>query len=133
MQPVDVAFDLVAEKMKIRSRQPTTGSTESSILGTLARVLHEAAGDLRDDHQEELVAVERQQAETARQQEAEARRRAAESEPEVYDPAGRKVGEVNAWLDEHPGDAAQVLAMEAAGEARPGILFGRHGQPSTQS
>lgn len=45
------------------------------------------------------------------------------------DPARWTVDEVNAWLDQHPDQAATVLAAERDGKARAGVLHGRHGAP----
>jgi hypothetical protein len=43
-----------------------------------------------------------------------------------YDPAEQTVDEVNTHLDKHPEQADAVLAAEAEGRARKGILEGRH-------
>lgn len=132
MQDVAVAFDLLAEKLKIHSRLPTTGNTESSIVGLLARKLHEAASDLREDHEAEMDALERQQAEEERRREAEARQRAASGE--LYDPAEHSADAVNQYLDAHPEQVAAVLELErtprdgvpANKQQRAGVLGGRH-------
>jgi hypothetical protein len=44
-----------------------------------------------------------------------------------FDPAGATVDEVNDWLDQHPDQAAAVLAAERAGKHRAGVMHGRHG------
>jgi hypothetical protein len=38
----------------------------------------------------------------------------------------KKVGDVNTYLDKHPDEAADVLAAEAAGKNRKGIVAGPH-------
>ena len=47
-----------------------------------------------------------------------------------FDPTGATVDEVNDWLDDHPGQAAAVLAAEAEGKHRAGVMHGRHGAPA---
>lgn len=47
-------------------------------------------------------------------------------DPEVLDPATATVAEVNAHLEEHPEQAPDILAAEADGKARVGILDGPH-------
>lgn len=47
-----------------------------------------------------------------------------------FDPAGRTIAEVNAWLDDHPDDAVRVLKAEADGKMRAGIMHGPHGAPA---
>lgn len=51
---------------------------------------------------------------------------AADRKPLAEDPSEYKVAEVNDYLAEHPDEAAAVLALEEAGEARKGILQGPH-------
>lgn len=48
-----------------------------------------------------------------------------------FDPTGHSVAEVNAYLDEHPDAAPAVLATEAAGSARKGIVEGPHAEHVT--
>lgn len=45
------------------------------------------------------------------------------------DPAEATVDAVNEWLDQHPDQAPAVLAAEADGKHRAGIIHGRHGTP----
>jgi|GEM_PF-4676072 len=42
------------------------------------------------------------------------------------DPAGMTVADVNAWLEEHAEQMRAVLAAEAAGRNRAGIVRGPH-------
>lgn len=50
------------------------------------------------------------------------------SSPQVagFVPNGHTVDEVNAYLAEHPDQVAAVLGLEAAGQARKGIVEGPH-------
>lgn len=45
-----------------------------------------------------------------------------ESTPEGFDPSEHTVDEVNAYLEDHPDEADDVLAAERAGKARVGVL-----------
>lgn len=45
----------------------------------------------------------------------------------TFDPEPATVEQVNEWLDEHPDEADRVLALEAGGKHRSGIMHGRHG------
>lgn len=56
-----------------------------------------------------------------------------EAPPGAFDPTDHSVDEVNAYLDEHPGDAVTVLAAEAAGKNRKGIVEGPHAQTDAGS
>lgn len=47
-------------------------------------------------------------------------------EASQYDPGAHTVDEVNDYLDENPGDIAAVLRREESGQARKGVLEGRH-------
>lgn len=46
--------------------------------------------------------------------------------PEPYDPSAYTIAEVNTYLDANPDDVAAVLAAEAGGKARKGIVEGPH-------
>lgn len=50
--------------------------------------------------------------------------------PLAEDPSDYKVAEVNDYLAKNPEQAAAVLALEEAGEARKGILQGPHAPKS---
>lgn len=54
-------------------------------------------------------------------------------ETTTYDPSEHTVDEVNAYLDEHPDEAAAVLAKEAEAEKpRTGITEGPHKAVTTE-
>jgi hypothetical protein len=44
-----------------------------------------------------------------------------------FDPSQHTIADVNEHLDRYPDDTARVLAAEAAGKSRAGILHGPHG------
>ena len=52
------------------------------------------------------------------------------TEGTTYDPADHTVDEVNAYLDENPDQREAVLAAEAEGENRKGIVEGPHSTPT---
>lgn len=50
---------------------------------------------------------------------------------DTYQPADYTVDQVNEFLDDHPDQTGAVLASEAEGQGRVGILNGRHATPET--
>lgn len=126
-------LDELAGDFKSTSRAPTTGATESHILGTLAQTFVKRAALLRRDAQDAADAEERRRAAA----EAEAERTRAAGQPAGYDPAEHTINEVNDHLRAaSPEERARVLDLESqdrpevpdSKKQRTGILAGPFGQ-----
>jgi hypothetical protein len=136
----DVLDELAAD-FKAASREPTTGATESQILGSLSRTFVKRAALLREAAAAAADAEERRQAaEQAAAQRTAAEQAAAGDTPPtpepLFDPAEHGVNEVNDHLrDASPEERARVLEVEkqdrpdvpASKKQRAGILGGPFG------
>lgn len=49
-----------------------------------------------------------------------------------FDPAAHNVEQVNAYLEQHPDEVERVLAAEATGKGRQGVLQGPHAAQEPQ-
>lgn len=128
-------LDELAGDFKRVAREPTTGSTESSLLGSLARTFVQRAAILREN-----VAAAADAEDNRKAAEAATQQPPASDQPPAWDPAEHSVNEVNDHLrDASPEERDRVLQLEAsdrpevpaAKKKRAGILVtGPFGNPA---
>lgn len=62
MHTVEDALDRLAERMRTKARQATTGATEGHVLSVVSLICVELAAELRVENEEYAAAVARQEA-----------------------------------------------------------------------